>query len=110
MKTSKTGADILSILQNAARPLCYDDFNLNVDKTTFYRNIAKFESENLICKLESDERKWYFELCTKPHAHFVCVKCKQIECIKDLNIELAGYEVKNITLKGVCRACVLGVV
>ena len=108
MKTTKTGAEILSILQSADRPLCYDDFNLNVDKATFYRNIAKFESENMVQKLESDERKWYFELQTTPHPHFVCVKCKRIECLEELNIKLEGYEIRNITLKGVCKLCKTG--
>lgn len=105
MKTSKAKNEILDILQGADKPLCYDDFDLNIDKATFYRNIAKFESENVIQKLESDERKWYFELKTTPHAHFLCTTCKQIVCIKDYSPSLQGFQIDTVTFKGTCPSC-----
>ena len=76
-----------------------------MDKATFYRNVAKFEEENLIQKFESDDKKWYFEIVGKPHAHFICKACRQVECIKKVGVELDGYVVQSIILKGICKKC-----
>ncbi len=105
MRVTKARSEILNILIDANRPLCYDDFDLSMDKATFYRNIAKFEEEKLINKFESDDKKWYFEIASAPHAHFICKACKKIECINDAKIELVGYLVESVTLKGICKDC-----
>jgi len=104
-RITKARNDILNTLMNAYRPMCYDDFDLSMDKATFYRNIAKFEEEGLVWKFESEDKKWYFELIKQPHAHFLCKACKKIECVKQVNIKLSGYLIESVVLKGICNDC-----
>ncbi len=104
-RITKARNEILDTLINASRPLCYDDFNLAMDKATFYRNISKFEDEKLVQKFESDDKKWYFEIIKQPHAHFLCKSCKKIECVAHVNIILSGYFIDTVLLKGVCSVC-----
>ena len=107
LKLTSARLEILDILQKANSPLSYDDIknSLSMDKATFYRNIAKFEEEGLLNAFESNDKKRYFELKLKPHAHFVCVVCNKVECIKDLNIHLDGYEINNVIVNGKCQLC-----
>ena len=98
---------ILEILKKAKKPLSYEDIksDLSMDKATFYRNITKFEEEDMLDSFESNDKKRYFELKTKPHMHFVCVNCNSVECIKQLDINIDGYEIKNIIINGKCKKC-----
>ena len=99
---------ILEILEKAKKPLSYEDIksDISMDKATFYRNISKFEDEKILNSFESNDKKRYFELKRKPHAHFVCIICNGVECIDDLNINLEGYEVNNVIINGKCKNCV----
>ena len=99
---------ILEVLKKAQHPLNYEQIkekmSIVMDKATFYRNIAKFEETGMVHKFESDDRKWYFELTSSTHAHFICEQCHQISCI---NVDLGNIEgeVKSIVLKGTCKEC-----
>ena len=104
-RITKARNEILDTLINATRPLCYDDFDLSMDKATFYRNISKFEDEKMVQKFESDDKKWYFEIIKQPHAHFLCKSCKKIECVEQVNIKLNGYFIDTVLLKGICSNC-----
>jgi Fur family ferric uptake transcriptional regulator len=104
-RITKARNEILNTLIGASKPLSYDEFNLSMDKATFYRNVAKFEEENLINKFESEDKKWYFEIVTKPHAHFICKSCKKVECIEKLSLELEDYQIDSVILKGICGKC-----
>jgi Fur family ferric uptake transcriptional regulator len=98
---------LLEIFIKANKPLSYDDIkaHITMDKATFYRNISKFEDEELLDSFESNDKKRYFELKQNPHAHFVCVSCNKLECIDNLNISLAGYLVNNVIINGKCKLC-----
>ena len=77
-----------------------------MDKATFYRNITKFEEENIISSFESNDKKRYFEIQKTKHSHFICTNCSQIECIHEkLNFDLKNYQVDNIIIKGLCPKC-----
>jgi Fur family ferric uptake transcriptional regulator len=76
-----------------------------MDKATFYRNISKFEEEGILNAFESNDKKRYFEVKLNPHAHFVCVVCNKVECIKDVSITLPGYEVSTVIVNGKCPSC-----
>ena len=97
---------ILEILENENKPLSYEDIksDISMDKATFYRNISKFESQEMLNSFESNDKKRYFELKKKPHAHFVCISCNGIECIDDLDINLEGYKVNNVIINGKCKS------
>ena len=108
IKVTSARSSILEVLKNAHTPLNYDQIkekmNVSMDKATFYRNIAKFENSGMVQKFESDDRKWYFELTTSIHAHFICEACQQIKC-KDIAMGEVDGEVKSIVLKGTCKEC-----
>lgn len=107
IKLTTARVRLLQILKEANRPLCYEEIkkDISMDKATFYRNISKFEEEGILNAFESNDKKRYFELKLKPHAHFVCVECNKVECIKDVDIALPGYEINNVIINGKCHAC-----
>jgi Fur family ferric uptake transcriptional regulator len=108
IKLTKARVSILEVLKNADVPMNYEQIKLKMthtmDKATFYRNIAIFEASGMIRKFESDDRKWYFELTSSTHAHFICDACHQIKCI-NITMDAIEGEVKSIVLKGTCKEC-----
>lgn len=108
IKLTSARVALLEILQEAKKPLSYEDIkaDISMDKATFYRNIAKFEEQGILNSFESNDKKRYFELRLIPHAHFVCVSCNKIECLSDLDIKLDGYVVNNVIVNGKCKDCV----
>ncbi len=93
---------------NATRPLCYDDLKtlIPMDKATFYRNMQSFEHATLLRKIESDDKKWYFELANDIHAHFICDNCHSVECLAKAPMQaLSGYRIDTIVYKGICPKC-----
>lgn len=99
---------ILEIFVDSNKPLSYEDVKskLSMDKATFYRNITKFEDENIISSFESNDKKRYFEIPKTKHSHFICNDCSKIECIhKELGIDIPGHQIDNIIIKGTCPDC-----
>jgi len=98
---------LFEILKTAKNPLSYEDIKLQIsmDKATFYRNISLFEEEGIVNSFESNDKKRYFELKLKPHAHFICTKCNKIECLEALDIKLDGYLINDVIIKGRCKNC-----
>jgi Fur family ferric uptake transcriptional regulator len=99
---------IFTLLENANKPLCYDEIKeqLTMDKATFYRNITKFEEEQIVSCFEANDRRRYYEIQKKPHAHFICNQCNTIECINaPFSINLPDYIIHNVILKGICKTC-----
>ncbi len=109
IKLTTARVKLLEILKEADKPLCYEEIknDISMDKATFYRNISKFEEEGILNAFESNDKKRYFELKLKPHAHFVCVECNRVECIKDVDIALPGYEINNVIINGKCHSCLV---
>jgi Fur family ferric uptake transcriptional regulator len=108
IKCTQARLAILEVLQKAYHPLSYEQIKeqmrQKMDKATFYRNIARFEEAGIVHKFESDDRKWYFELCSHTHAHFICDHCHQITCM-EVDIGKVEGDVKSIVLKGTCKEC-----
>ena len=107
IKLTTARVKLLDILKSSSRPLCYEDVkkDISMDKATFYRNISMFEEEGILNAFESNDKKRYFELKLKPHAHFVCVECNSVECIKNIDIKLPNYEINNVIINGTCPSC-----
>jgi Fur family ferric uptake transcriptional regulator len=108
IKLTNARKAILEILVNSDKPLSYEDIKneLSMDKATFYRNITKFEEENIISSFESNDKKRYFEILKTKHSHFICTECSKIECIHEkLNLNLQNYQIDNIIIKGICPNC-----
>jgi Fur family ferric uptake transcriptional regulator len=111
IKLTSARKAILEILINSDKPLSYEDIKneLSMDKATFYRNITKFEEENMINSFESNDKKRYFEIQKTKHSHFICTACSKIECIHEkLDLNLSNYQVDNIIIKGICPQCLTG--
>lgn len=108
VKKTNARFSILEVLKNAKSPMSYEQIKekmgTTMDKATFYRNIAKFEESGMVQKFESDDRKWYFELTTSMHAHFICDACHQIQCM-NVSMGQVDGDVKSIVLKGTCKEC-----
>ena len=108
LKKTEARSAILDVLKIAKAPMSYEQIKGQMeqvmDKATFYRNVAKFEELGIVHKFESDDRKWYFELSTSTHAHFICEACHQITCM-DVDLGPMDAEVKSIVLKGTCKEC-----
>ncbi len=111
IKLTTARVKLLEILKEANRPLCYEEIknDISMDKATFYRNISKFEEEGILNAFESNDKKRYFEVKLNPHAHFVCVKCNIVECIKNIDITLPNYEINNVIINGKCPSCLASV-
>lgn len=94
--------EMIEIMSRAKLPLCFDDFNICANKTTFYRNMELFIKNDLVVKSEM-LGKGYYELKDKAKAYFVCNKCHEIS-----NIDFPKIEKKNVTsvvVEGVCDKC-----
>lgn len=111
IKLTTARVKLLEILKESERPLCYEEIknDISMDKATFYRNISKFEEEGILNAFESNDKKRYFEVKLNPHAHFVCVECSRVECIKHIDITLPNYEINNVIINGKCPSCVMTV-
>jgi Fur family ferric uptake transcriptional regulator len=110
LRETKARVDILDVLIDSDKPLSYevmkDMLSVDMDKTTFYRNMATLEDSSIVNKFEADDKRWYFELKTSKHGHFFCRVCNQIECIHDINITIdSEYTIENIIIKGICKNC-----
>lgn len=107
LKLTSARRELLEIFLKENRPLSFDDIKnkLTMDKATFYRNVSKFESVDLVSSFESNDKKRYYELQKTPHAHFICNTCNSIECIEAKELNLEGYKVMDIIYKGICKRC-----
>lgn len=108
LKLTDARVNILKIFTSASKPLSYDELKstLKMDKATFYRNMTKFEEESIVNAFESNDKKRYYEIKQKPHSHFICNTCNKIECMHTpCNIQMQGYIVEDIILKGICKEC-----
>jgi len=108
LKFTPARETILKLFSKANSPLAYEDIKaeLKMDKATFYRNMLRFEEEGIFNGFESSDKKRYYELTRKEHAHFICRACHSVECLEEKpNFELKGYVVENIILHGRCEKC-----
>lgn len=107
LKATPRRITLLQLLYNATIPLCYEDVKaaVSIDKATFYRTMARFETEGIISSIESFDKRRYYEFRRHPHAHFVCQVCGAIECLERTDITLPGYAIDTVVVKGSCRHC-----
>ena len=108
LKLTVARRELLEILIKEIKPISFEDIKhkISMDKATFYRNIAKFESNHIVNSFESNDKKRYYELQSSPHAHFICNMCNEIECLKQIEENtLKGYKVIDVIYKGICKNC-----
>ena len=108
LKRTTARIELLEIFDKYQKPLSYDDIkdSNSMDKATLYRNVAKFEKEDILSSFESNDKKRYYEFLEVPHAHCICIKCNSLECLKNLEIpKLEEYKIVDATYKGYCKNC-----
>jgi Fur family transcriptional regulator, ferric uptake regulator len=108
LKSTEARKALLKVLLHVDRPVCFEDIKdrLEMDKTTFYRNISKFEEKSIVSGFESNDKKRYYELSQAPHMHFVCDICHHIECLHNpLPVMPEGCSVSDVVVKGRCKNC-----
>lgn len=95
---------IIRLLNNSSVPLSYEDLikELDVHKTTIYRNLTTLEESDIIIKTENDKRA-YWALHEEAKAYFVCERCHKIEEVSMPKLDFK--DVKSITIKGICDEC-----
>jgi len=89
------------------------------DKTTLYRTLKTFEENKLIHSIDDGTGSVKYALCHETcqcdledlHVHFLCTKCRQTYCLKDIHVPLINLpkdfilENINMVVKGVCSNC-----
>jgi Fur family ferric uptake transcriptional regulator len=114
---------VLSALLEAHRPLSIDQLaddlaDLKADKATIYRTLMVFVEKGIAHQVDIGDRVFRFAACgdehhRQSHAHFVCRKCGELECIDDeigsfpLHPAPKGHivEEQEILLRGLCPDC-----
>ena len=107
IKLTTARVTLLNLFKEKGKPLCYDDIkeSISMDKATFYRNMATFEKAGLFNIFSTSSNIRYFELKQTPHAHFICNKCKKIECIHNIDIAIENHKIQTVTIGGICQEC-----
>lgn len=108
LKLTPARKEILELFSKEKKPVCFEDIKhkLNMDKATFYRNVSRFQDEDILISFESNDKKRYYELHNIEHAHFVCNECNKIECLNGIEaLKLDGYKITDIIYKGLCKEC-----
>ena len=99
---------LLEIFFKASQPLAYEDIKsqITMDKATFYRNMTTFETSGILNAFESNDKKRYYEMTEKQHAHFICSECHSVECLNEVpHFILKNYKIDNIIVHGICTRC-----
>lgn len=108
LKLTSARKELLEIFNIEKKPLSFEDIKdkITMDKATFYRNVSKFENESILSSFESNDKKRYYEMQERPHAHFICNSCYEIECLENVEpIKLEGYKITDMIFKGFCQKC-----
>ena len=91
----------------------------NVDRSTIFRTIKKFQKNHLIHSIDNGSGSIKYALCDEDcicsvdelHVHFLCTRCGQTSCLKETPIPTpdlpSGFTVENanFVIKGCCPSC-----
>ncbi|MBF0564488.1 MAG: transcriptional repressor [Nitrospirae bacterium] len=123
-RLTRVRKSIIETIVESVSPLSASDVkdllkhdNLEVNKTTVYREIEFLLCQKVIQEVNVGDGKMRYELSHSPHHHhLVCVKCNKIECIeidncmeneKNFVSEERGFIILSHSLKfyGLCAQC-----
>lgn len=98
---------LLEIFKYAKKPMSHIDVNeiMKISRATFYRNTLQLEKMGVLDSLDGQDKRRYFEIKQKQHAHFICNICNSIECVEMQNISLKNKTVTSIIINGKCSNC-----
>jgi Fur family transcriptional regulator, ferric uptake regulator len=113
--------EVLRVLQAARRPLTHAEVAERIpdgtlDLASVYRNLVKLVEAGLVSRMECGDHLWRYEFLEGAHAHFLCVSCGVVTCLKQdatpavskraKDAAKAIGDVLDILVRGRCRACV----
>lgn len=91
----------------------------NVERSTIFRTLKTFQDNYLIHSVDDGTGAVKYALCDDDctcsiedlHYHFLCNKCSQTHCLKNMPIPKVGlpdgfsFESANFVIKGICNNC-----
>ena len=116
---------VLEIIGNSPHPLSAQEIieRLNrtqgVNRVTVYRNLDLLVENRLVERISAGDRSFRYGLAPninhKPHSHFYCTECGEMECLKPefvhLDVEslertfLGLIERVEVRFDGICEDC-----
>ena len=90
-----------------------------INRVTVYRILNLLEENGLVERISSGDRSHRFGMAPnthhRPHAHFFCKQCKNLECLNPESLQLdmallertfpGTIEGTQIRIDGVCKTC-----
>ena len=123
VKKTKQRQAILTVIQNAAKPLSAREiYNMvkvqhpSIALTTIYRNLDLLTEQQVVSKLRVRDNEYSYILNAKEHRHYlVCLSCHKTVSVKKCLFDVfaakvaadTGYEIvaHDFQLYGYCRNC-----
>lgn len=116
---------VLQIIGNSSHPLSAQEIieELNksreVNRVTVYRILDLLVEKGLVERISAGDRSFRYGLAPnsnhRPHSHFYCVECGEMECLSPDQINLDAQPLKRnflglierveVRFDGVCKDC-----
>lgn len=109
LSASEKPLDIANIITEIAKR------GVDADQATIYRIVESFIENDLITRLQFQEKKFYYEKKGEEHHHTICTSCGKIEDVSTCNIKRLEREIEktkafhvtkhSLEFYGVCGQC-----
>jgi Fur family ferric uptake transcriptional regulator len=113
---------MLSALEKATTPLSAEEIyeclskEREVNLSTVYRNLARFEKDGLVSRESGDKKQGYYTLIRTDHRHILeCKRCKKKIYLEECPFHALNNSIRkktgftlddqNIVLYGLCDLC-----
>ena len=113
----------LRVLHGSESPLTHAEVSdelqdLEIDKTTVFRNLTDLVARNVIRRSALGDNVWRFEIIKESahepdsHPHFICIDCGSVSCMEDVELKRTSTSksplferITEIVLRGHCNEC-----
>ena len=112
LRATSSRLSVLVCLHDHARPLSHlelmEQLGPNaLERATVYRILSDLSEAGLLRRMDLGDKIWRYELsnpCCRTipdqHAHFLCLECKQVTCLPELELRPVGGGSLPVELKG----------
>ena len=123
LKNTRLRKAVLSLLMQSDKGLSHQDISKTIDvefdRVTLFRTLHSFEENGILHKIidPNGTAKYAYTLPNQAtqevsHAHFICLKCEEVFCLKDVfplqDVKVPkGFSKKaiDVQVKGFCQKC-----
>lgn len=131
LRATRARLAVLRAVSVAERPVSHSEVmdalavDERWDRATIYRNLSDLSQAGLLQRFDLGDHIWRYELVVDPcevdshddthHPHFMCVECGDVQCLPDVELQLAGAtggapesvraRMVEVQLRGVCDTC-----